>query len=327
MSLLRKLFGKDLPSPAENIQETEGSAPLARVNDIRYIGYGVSDLEAEKRFYIESWKLEEVPSDDGMVYLVAPGTTASYSIRLRQTDEPRIDVISWSAKDRAEVDALVSQVEAAGGKIITAPADLSSLGGGYGFRFFDTSGFTIEVSTGFETRSPEALTPGEPRPEKISHVVLHSPDHKGYVEFYEKALGFKVSDWLGDFMCFMRCNKWHHRLAILPGPPAFNHVAYDVPDIDAIMRGVKRLRETNGDIAWGPGRHTAGNNVFSYYVTPAGYAVEYTCDLEEVDDESWEAKVHPPSKEIMDQWGFGVGGPETMPKPMPDAGLFKSVGV
>jgi len=300
---------------------------LARVNDIRYIGYGVSDLAAEKRFYMESWKLEEVPSQDGMVYLVAPGSTATYSVRLRQTDEPRIDVMAWSAKDRAEVDALAPQVEKAGGKLINQPHDLSSLGGGYGFRFFDKNGFTVEVATDFETRRPEVLKAGEARPEKISHVVLHSPDHKGYVKFYEEALGFKVSDWLGDFMCFLRCNEWHHRLAVLPGPPAFNHVAYDVPDVDAIMKGVARLRATNGDIAWGPGRHTAGNNVFSYYVTPAGYAVEYTCDLEEVDDETWEATVFKPSKDVMDQWGFGVGGPETMPKPMPDAGLFKAVEV
>lgn len=300
---------------------------MAQVNDIRFIGYGVSDLEAEKRFYIESWKLEEVKSPDDMVYLVAPGSVATYSVRLRQTDEPRIDVISWSAKDRDEVDALVPQVEAAGGKLINQPHDMNTHGGGYGFRFFDMNGFTIEVATDFDTRAPETLKAGEARPEKISHVVLHSPNHKEYVKFYEAALGFKVSDWLGDFMCFLRCNKWHHRMAILPGPPAFNHVAYDVPDVDAIMKGVARLRDTNGDITWGPGRHTAGNNVFSYYVTPAGYAVEYTCDLEEVDDATWVAQVHAPSKDVMDQWGFGVGGPETMPKPMPDAGLFKDIGV
>ena len=56
-------------------------------------------------------------------------------------------------------------------------------------------------------------------------------------------------------------------------------------------------------------------------------AVEYTCDLESVDDATWVAQVHTPSKEVMDQWGFGVGGPETMPQPAPDAGLFKDIGV
>jgi len=300
---------------------------LSRVNDIRYVGYGVTDLEAEKQFYIESWKLEEVPSPGDMVYLVTPGSKAGYSVRLRQTDEPRIDVISWSAKDRQEVDALVSQVEKAGGKLINQPHELDSFGGGYGFRFFDTNGFTIEVSTDFETRTPEVLKAGEPRPEKISHVVLHSPNHHAYVKFYEEALGFKVSEWLGDFMCFLRCNEWHHRLAVLPGPPAFNHVAYDVPDIDSVMKGAARLSETADGVVWGPGRHTAGNNVFSYYVTPAGCAVEYTCDLVKVDEDTWEVKTHPPSKEIMDQWGFGVGGPQTMPEAVADAGLFKAVEV
>ena len=31
--------------------------------------------------------------------------------------------------------------------------------------------------------------------------------------------------------------------------------------------------------------------------------------------------------EIMDQWGIGFGGPQTMPKPEPDAGLFQPSGV
>ena len=61
---------------------------MARVNDIRFVGYGVKDLEAEKRFYLDAWKLVEVPSDDGLIYLAAPGSDTQYCVRLRQTDEP-----------------------------------------------------------------------------------------------------------------------------------------------------------------------------------------------------------------------------------------------
>lgn len=297
---------------------------MARVNDIRFVGYGVKDLEAEKRFYVDTWKLVEVPSEDGLVYLAAPGSDTEYCVRLRQSDEPRIDVVSWAAPNRAEVDLLFEQVRAAGGKPVTSPGSLPGKGGGYGFRFFDPSGFTIEVATEFARRTPEILAEGEPRPEKISHVVFHAPDHKEWVRFYEAALGFKVSDWLGDFMCFLRCNEWHHRLAVVPGPPTFNHIAYDVPGVDAIMKGLKRLRSIDRDTIWGVGRHTAGNNIFSYYLTPGGWAVEYTSDLEKVDDETWQARVHTPSVETMDQWGTGVGGPKTMPEPKPDAGLFKA---
>jgi hypothetical protein len=97
--------------------------------------------------------------------------------------------------------------------------------------------------------------------------------------------------------------------------------------VDDMMRGIHRLKQRGTDIRWGPGRHTAGNNTFSYFTTPAGFAVEYTADLEEVDDATWEAKVHVPAPLVMDQWGIGIGGPQTMPHPSPDKGLFQPAGV
>ena len=63
------------------------------------------------------------------------------------------------------------------------------------------------------------------------------------VKFFIDVLGFRVSDWLGDFMCFLRCNSAHHRLAILPGPPCLNHVAYDMLGVDDMMRGISRLKQ------------------------------------------------------------------------------------
>jgi hypothetical protein len=77
------------------------------------------------------------------------------------------------------------------------------------------------------------------------------------------------------------------------------------------------------DIKWGPGRHTAGNNTFSYFTTPNGFAVEYTSELEQVDDEHHRSRVYTPSPQIMDQWGIGVGGPQAMPHPEADKGLFR----
>jgi hypothetical protein len=35
--------------------------------------------------------------------------------------------------------------------------------------------------------------------------------------------------------------------------------------------------------------------------------------------------VHIPAPLVMDQWGIGIGGPQTMPHPAPDAGLFQAV--
>jgi catechol 2,3-dioxygenase-like lactoylglutathione lyase family enzyme len=301
----------------------EEKITMARVNEIRYVGYGVTDLNAERDFYRDTWGLREAFERDGKVYFATQGHDEPYVVRLRSSPEKRIDVIALSAATREDVDALHSQVCNNGGRSFGAPGALESPGGGYGFRFFSPDGLPFEISCDVARGPKREMSPGEGLPVRVSHIVLHSPQHHAMVKFFTDALGFRISDWLGDFMCFLRCNSAHHRIAILPGPACLNHVAYDMLSLDDMMRGVLRLKQKGSPIKWGPGRHTAGNNTFSYFTTPNGFAVEYTSELEEVDDETHQHKVHPPGPRVMDQWGIGVGGPHTMPHPQPDAGLFR----
>ena len=298
---------------------------MSRVTEIRYVGYAVPDLEAERAFYNDQWKLVEAGEKDGMVHFAAEGGEEAYVARRRAAQEKRIDVIALAADSRADIDALHDKVVASGCRIIFAPKDLTTLGGGYGFRFFSPDGLTFEISSDVVRRTAREVTRWEGVPQKISHIVLHSPDHQALVKWFVDILGFKISDWLGDFMCFLRCNAAHHRMAILPGPPCLNHVAYDMLSVDDMMVGINRLKQKGPATRWGPGRHTAGNNTFSYFTTPAGFAVEYTSELENVDFDTHEAKVHVPGPKVMDQWGTGVGGPQTMPHPEADRGLFQAV--
>ena len=296
---------------------------MSRVTEIRYVGYAVNDLEAERAFYADKWRLKEVHDDDGIVYFAAEGHDELFVVRLRQDETQRIDVVALATESNSDVDALFAKVKNYGCQIIWGPKQLDQFGGGYGFRFFSKDGLPYEISAGVERGTAREIAPREAIPERISHIVMHSPRHQEEVRFFIDVLGFKLSDWLGDFMGFLRCNSAHHRIAFLPGPPCLNHVAYDMSKLDEMMRGVARLRRNDVEIRWGPGRHTAGNNTFSYFTTPAGFAVEYTAELEEVDFESHEAQVIAPAPEIMDQWGTGIGGPQTMPKPAPDAALFQ----
>ncbi|MGZ8311143.1 MAG: VOC family protein [Allosphingosinicella sp.] len=296
---------------------------MARVSEIRYVGYGVPDLEAERAFYRDKWGLREVGEKDGMIYFAAEGHDELYVVRLRASEMKRVDVIALAADSRTDVDVLAGKVKAAGARIIFEPKELEQLGGGYGFRFFSPDGLPFEISSDVERGTAREMQRWEGIPQKISHIVLHSPDHRAATQFFIDVLGFRLSDWLGDFMSFLRCNEWHHRIAFLPGPPCLNHVAYDMLGVDDMMRGISRLRKQDVEIKWGPGRHTAGNNTFSYFVTPNSFAVEYTSELEQVDEATWEAKVYTPAPQVMDQWGIGVGGPQTMPHPEPDNGLFQ----
>jgi len=297
----------------------------ARVSDLHYVGLAVPDLAAEREFFGKTWGLVEVGEQDGKVYFAAEGSPHPYVIRLRQDAEKKTDLIGFSADSAATVDAIFAQVQASGARVITAPGAAEGPAGGYAFRFFDPDGRAIEVICDSKQRIHRGLEKGEAIPIGLSHIVLHSPDIDKLTAFYEEVLGFRLSDWIGHFMVFLRCNAVHHRLAILPGPPALNHVAFDVSSVDEMMRGLARMTENNVTLQWGPGRHTAGNNTFSYYLTPNGNAVEYTSDLEEVDEESWQPTTYEPTPAITDQWGTGriITGNVPHAEVSPDKGLWQ----
>jgi 2,3-dihydroxy-p-cumate/2,3-dihydroxybenzoate 3,4-dioxygenase len=295
------------------------------VTDLHYVALAVPDLAAERQFFGETWGLVEVGEADGKIHFAAEGSPHPFVIRLRQDDERKTDLIGFSAASRGDVDALFEQVKAAGCKVIAAPAPAEGPAGGYAFRFFDPDGRAIEVICDTNQRTHRTLAKGEAIPTGLSHIVLHTPDPKKLVAFYEEVLGFRLSDWIGEFMAFLRCNSAHHRIAILPGPPALNHVAFDVSSVDELMRGLARMNEKGVKLSWGPGRHTAGNNTFTYYLTPNGNAVEYTSDLEEVDEATWQPTTYAFTPSITDQWGTGRIIPGNVPhaEMPPDKGLWQ----
>ena len=58
--------------------------------------------------------------------------------------------------------------------------------------------------------------------------------------------------------------------------PTLNHVAFEMPDFDSVMRGMGRMKDNGYPIEWGPGRHGPGNNVFAYFCGPDELPIEYT---------------------------------------------------
>ncbi|HEY6869145.1 MAG TPA: VOC family protein, partial [Novosphingobium sp.] len=149
---------------------------MSRVTEIRYVGYGVADLAAEQAYYGDVFGLEPVASDDGMAWFKAVGSDEHHVVRLRAADANRLDVIALATASRADVDALCEKVRAAGARIIHEPRELTTPGGGYGFRFFSPDGLQIEISADVARGSKRDLARWEGVPVKISHIVLHSPD-------------------------------------------------------------------------------------------------------------------------------------------------------
>jgi 2,3-dihydroxy-p-cumate/2,3-dihydroxybenzoate 3,4-dioxygenase len=123
------------------------------------------------------------------------------------------------------------------------------------------------------------------RPIRLSHVVLNCADVDAAERFAAAELGFRVSD-RTRHMTFMRCNQVHHCVAYArAGYSSLNHIAFEMADVDGVMRGIGRLRDAGYPCVWGPGRHGPGNNVFAYFVGPHGGLVEYTSEVSEAGDD------------------------------------------
>ena len=140
-------------------------------------------------------------------------------------------------------------------------------------------------------------------------MVLNSHRVEHTRAFLEQALDFSLAD-RTRIMAFMRCNDDHHSIALGDTDnDALNHVAFLMPTLDGVMRGGGRMKDAGYAIEWGPGRHGPGDNAFNYFVGPFDLVIEYTAEVEQIDDsyragrpEDWK---WPPGR--VDQWGIGVG--------------------
>ncbi|KAA9160715.1 oxidoreductase [Amycolatopsis acidicola] len=280
------------------------------ITHLRHVDIAMPDFERQRAFYTGLWGLTDVGGDTDVRFLAAEGSPERYIVRLRKSPEKRLDLVAFGAATPADVDLLAERLAGAGVNLVHEPKALQTLGGGYGVRFFDGDGRVVEVSAGVETRVHRRIEEREPIPVRLSHVVMNSAQPEATVAWYVKHLGFRLSDTLrigarGEFMWFLRCNALHHSFAVARGPHvALHHASFEMRGIDEYMRGSGRMLRNGVEKVWGPGRHHAGDNTFSYFLDPVGNTVEYTTELELVDEDTWHPSVHDlTNAEIIDQWG------------------------
>ena len=310
-------------------QGADVTTPFRPVTGLRSVGLAVPNYEEALDFYTKIWGLEIVAEDSGIAFLGTVADPEQYVIRLRRSPEKRLDVIAFSADDATAVDRAADHLISCGVQIDREPDKLQTPGGGYGLRFFDIDGRLIEISADVASKPYRELEARESVPKALSHVVFNTPDINATKDFYENVLGFQLSDWNANFMCFLRCSTKHHSVALAKGPhTSLNHVSFELRGIDEFMRGTGRLIRTGRKQLWGPGRHGAGDNTFAYFLDSTGNIVEYTTELETVeDDATWVVRTFEGTGEDADQWGTGGDVREAMLPAMandPDRGVWAS---
>ncbi|MEI7738698.1 MAG: VOC family protein [Betaproteobacteria bacterium] len=275
----------------------------SRITGVRSVALSVPDLQATADFFTKTWGLELTENKGGIQYFKGTGSDA-FLISLRQSSGPaKLIDVSLRAASLQAIHEIQNHL-GGHGKVISQTAPLSEPGGGVACTISDNAGRIYQIVFGDtqNSASPEQ----KDRPIRLAHVVLNSNEIEVTQKFYEEVFDFSLSD-RTKMMAFMRCNSDHHSIAFGDQDNnALNHIAFAVPDLDAVMRGGGRLKDAGFPIAWGPGRHGPGNNTFNYFVGPSNIVVEYTSDIEQIDDNykvgapsDW---TWPPGR--IDQWGI-----------------------
>jgi catechol 2,3-dioxygenase-like lactoylglutathione lyase family enzyme len=151
--------------------------------------------------------------------------------------------------------------------------------------FQDPKGTVMEVFKRGEFSGQRFPTKGVV-PHKLGHVAFHCVEVKKVTSFYCDVLGFRVSDWMGEFFSFLRCGPDHHTINLMEtGTNRHFHTAFEVRDWAHLQTACDYLSLNGYKLLWGPGRHGIGHNLFAYHRAPNGLITELFAELDRMNEE------------------------------------------
>jgi catechol 2,3-dioxygenase-like lactoylglutathione lyase family enzyme len=262
------------------------------IRGVRSVELVVSNLAEAARFYAEVWQLAPVAPPPNPPPQAGKGRGAAQYFRgtgayhhvlgLHAGAQPAVMRIVFDVADRQSIGLLHQTISAAGIKA-AAPAQISATGFGYGFGCKDPDGRNLVFACDCDDHADSADRPDRPR--KIAHVNLNARDFDASLGLFTNVLGFRMVD-ENSPLWFLHCANSDHCSIVLAktGLPTLNHIAFDMPDSDSVMRGIGRMKDNGYPVEWGPGRHGPGDNVFAYFCGPDEVPLEYAAEILQIDD-------------------------------------------
>ncbi len=158
-------------------------------------------------------------------------------------------------------------------------------------------------------------------PLKFGHLAFVVPDPAAMADFYQRILGFRISDWIEDFFVFLRCNADHHVVNFIRGKTArMHHMAFELKDFAQLQNASELLTRRRVPIVWGPVRLGPGHNVAVFHRTVDDHVVELYAELDQMKDEElgyWDPRPwhrdRPQRPKVWKQEDRRIWGPPPLP--------------
>jgi catechol 2,3-dioxygenase-like lactoylglutathione lyase family enzyme len=278
------------------------------ISGIRSAEIGVNDLGLTGRFYQEVWGLAPVAQSAQMAYF--RGSMSSHPVLRLTHGSTGMIRFTFQARSLDALEILRTRIADSGMPVSARIARFDEPGAPHGFDSRDPEGRTISFAWSADDVAPSGA-PANDKFTKITHLNLNSGAYDAMRTYMTGVLGFRAIDETRT-NGFFNCDRDHHCLVIArtPTAPTLNHIAFEMPNLDSMMRMCGTMREHGYPIEWGVGRHGPGNNVFAYFAGPEEMPIECTAEVLQVDasyayrgPESWSFPLG-----RTDQWGV-TGAP------------------
>ncbi len=264
-------------SPAHREKETSHD-PVAK---IAHASYETPDLDKQTEYYTEILGLAVAAREKDAAYLAS--TVDHHSIVLRKGDTAQCVRIGFQIPPEADLRDFEKQVAATGVKTQRKHDPEPSIS--KMVTFADLKGTIMEVFKRDDFARQKFENKGIV-PHKLGHVAFHVTDVKTITKFYCDVLGFRKSDWMGDFFSFLRCGPDHHTINLMQtGANRHFHTAFELRDWAHIQTACDYLSLNGYKLLWGPGRHGIGHNLFTYHRAPNGLITELFAELDRMNEE------------------------------------------
>jgi 2,3-dihydroxybiphenyl 1,2-dioxygenase len=303
-----------------------GFPEIVGVCQLGYLGFGVSDPAAWREFATEVLGLQENGGNSrGSAFYRMD--SHHYRFEVCPSGEDDLLWAGWEAKDEVAFQAIAQQVRALGVKVTECSEQEAAERMVLGLiRFEDPEGLQTEIYHGplidpKQFISPRGIGGFKADEQGLGHFVMMVRDLDVMLDFYMRALGVKVSDFMNIArgtrqlrVCFTHVNPRHHSLAMVgqaPGsapqaPPTktkkINHFMIEAKELDDVGIALDIFKQRGMPVGQ-IGKHTNDWMISFYAHTPSGFSVEYGWNGRSIDDEAtWDVQ----NRNVASVWGHAM---------------------
>ncbi|MEU0586057.1 VOC family protein [Streptomyces sp. NPDC006132] len=287
---------------------------MSRLTSLGYVVVRGS-LDEWTRFATETFGAQPAPAAAGELRL----RLDEYAYRILVEDgEPAgsgsLVALGFTVPDAAALAGLETHL-ASRGITVREDEERRARRGVGGLRVFsDTEGNTIEAVHGLPRADTPFTSPLGVRfvtgDLGVGHAFMNSSgDAREAAEFYQRELGFKLSDTISMAELgvdgngyFLHCNPRHHSIGFGRGigpVPGIDHLMLEVSDFSTVGRLMSRINDDPDHVIVSLGEHTNDHMTSFYVTTPSGFQMEIGCDGVVVDDDTWQVAHY----EAISSWG------------------------